>query len=99
MTWRKRTKQEIDKSLMSRDYTGGYEFWPWLLHMRKWYVIGLVLNLIGGWVGGIYSMSPENENPLWLCYGIIGFFGVFAPVLIGYLLRRDYKEGKLGISR
>jgi hypothetical protein len=99
MNWKKRTQEEIDYSVDKlKDYTGGYEFFPWLWHMRKMYLVGLLGNLILGWYGGISSMDPNNENPQWMGYCIIGFFGVFAPILIGYMLRRDYKMSKKGQS-
>lgn len=97
--WSKKTKEELELSDANKDYTGGYEFFPWLWYMRKWYVVGFIGNLLGGWVGGIASFNPSNENPIALSLAIIGIFGIFAPILIGYLLRRDYKEGKMGITR
>ena len=97
--WSKRTEQEIEESVKNKDYTGGYKFWPWLLWMRKMYVLGFLLNLTFGWIGGLTSFNPENENPAWIGYAVIGFFGIFAPTLIGFLLRRDYKEGQKGITR
>jgi len=99
MNWKKRTQAEVDAAVAARDYTGGYEWWPWLWYMRKGYLLGFFGNLILGWAGGISSFAEHNENPDWISYGVIGFFGIFAPVLIGFLLRRDYKEGKKGISR
>lgn len=99
MNWKKRTPAEVDAAVAKKDYTGGYEFWPWLFWMRKMYVLGFLGNLLLGWIGGISSFEPSNDNPEWLGYAVIGFFGVFAPTLIGYMLRRDYKEGKKGITR
>lgn len=101
--WTKKTQEEIDKAVKNRDYTGGYEFWPWLWYMRKGYILGFLGNL----VGGIISFTIFFKE--YLQYGFSGdtwvglaagcFFGVFAPFLIGFLLRRDYKDGKQGFSR
>lgn len=99
MNWKKKTPAEIADADKRKDYTNGYEFFPWLWHMRKMYLLGFFGNLILGWSGGIASMTPEADNELWISYAIIGFFGVFAPTLIGLLLRRDFKESKKGISR
>lgn len=97
--WSKRTKEQIKTSVNQRDFTGGYKFWPWLWYMRKGYLLGFFGNLLIGWFGGLAALNPENDNPTWLGIGVIGFFGVFAPTLIGFLLRRDYKEGQKGITR
>lgn len=97
MNWKKKTEAEIDSAVAKKDYTGGYEWGPWLWHLRKMYVVGLLGNLFLGWFGGICTMDPSNDNPIWMGYAVIGFFGIFAPTLIGFLLRRDYKEGKKGI--
>lgn len=98
--WSKRTEEEIEASVRKKDYTGGYKFWPWLLWMRKMYVLGFLLNLVLGWAGGLSGIIKGNSNgPAWINYAVIVFFGIFAPTLIGFLLRRDYKEGQKGISR
>lgn len=96
--WRKRSAQEIKESVKANDYTGGYKFWPWLWYMRKMYVLGFLLNLTLGWEGGISSFDPAAENDAWIGYTVIGFFGVFAPTLIGYMLRKDYNNLKVGKS-
>lgn len=97
--WTKKTEEELEIAKANNDYTDGYEFFPWLWYMRKGYLIGFFGCPIMGWVGGISSFKPSNSNPMWLSLAIIGVFGIFAPILIGYLLRRDYKEGKKGITR
>lgn len=95
--WTKKTDAEIAEADKKRDYTCGYEFGPWLLYMRKMYVLGFLGNLLAGWIGGI-NVIMGNDNPLWMGFAIIGFFGVFAPILIASLLRRDYKMSKIGQS-
>jgi hypothetical protein len=97
MNWKKRTKSEIDLAVSKKDYTGGYEWWPWLWYMRKGHMLGFFGNLLLGWIGGVSAAIDEPSD--WIAYAVIGFFGIFAPVTIGYLLRRDYRESKKGISR
>jgi len=98
MNWKKRTKEQIDYSTdRLNDYTGGYEWWPWLWYMRKGYLLGFFGNLALGWAGGISAMMDDPSD--WISYAVIAFFGIFAPTLIAFLLRRDYKEGQKGISR
>lgn len=92
MNWKKRSEFEIELSVSQKDYTGGYEFYPWLWHMRKMYLLGFFGNMSIG-IGSLVSSWPD---PIGIGLGI--FFGVFAPCLIGFLLRRDYKRLKVGQS-
>lgn len=95
MNFKKRTQAEVDYAVdVQKDFTGGYEFWPWLIYMRKGYLLGFALNAgigIGSFITGDYSD--------WITWAVFGFFGLFAPGLIGYMLRREYKDLKKGISR
>jgi len=95
MNFRKRTNAEIDESVRQGDYTGGYEWWPWLLYMRKMYVVGFLGNLAGGIAG--FTIFLQESDYVGLGVGI--FFGLFAAPLIGFLIRRDFNESKKGISR
>lgn len=94
MNFKKRTKEEIDYAVdVQKDYTGGYEFWPWLIYMRWSYLIGLFLNAAIGL--GSFITGDKSD---WITWAVGGFFGVFAPALISYKLRQDYKNLKKGIS-
>ncbi len=95
MNWKKRTEAEIDESVAKKDYTGGYEWWPWLWYMRKMYVLGFLVNLSFG-IAGFTIFTQDSE---WTSFGIGCFFGLFTSPLIGFLIRRDFKESKKGISR
>jgi hypothetical protein len=98
MNWKKRTQAEVDYSADKlKDFTGGYEWWPWLWYMRKGYLLGFFGNLALGWAGGLSAASDDPRD--WISYAVIGFFGIFAPSIIGFMLRRDYKEGKQGKTR
>lgn len=95
MNFKKRTKAEIDYAVdVQKDYTGGYEFWPWLIYMRKGYLLGFFLNAALG-IGCFVSGDKSD----WVTWAAGGFFGLFAPGLIGYKLRQEYKDLKKGISR
>jgi len=95
MNFRKRTKEEVDYAVdVQKDYTGGYEFWPWLIHMRKGYLLGFFLNA----AIGIGSFVTGDKGD-WITWTVGGFFGVFVPGLIGYKLRQEHGELKKGISR
>ena len=97
MKWKKRTQEEINYSTDKlKDYTGGYEFFPWLWFMRKLYLLGFFGNMALGWCGGMSGILNDPKD--WVGYAIIGFFGVLAPALIGYMLRRDYKMLQKGQS-
>jgi hypothetical protein len=95
MNFRKRTKEEVDYAVdVKKDFTGGYEFMPWLLWMRPMYVVGMFGNLafgIAGWKIGIVEQDPIG-------FAVGGFFTA-ASILIFFLLRRDFKEGKQGKTR
>lgn len=95
--WSKRTEQEVQESVTNKDYTGGYKFWPWLLWMRKAPTIALLMNLIFGWSGGLSVLRSDPSD--WTGYGVIIFFGIFVPILVAFLIRRDYKESQKGITR
>jgi hypothetical protein len=95
MNFKKRTKEEIDYAVdVQKDYTGGYEFWPWLIYMRLSYLIGLFLNAAIGL--GSFITGDKSD---WITWAAGGFFGVFAPALISYKLLQDYKKLKKGIGR
>jgi len=100
MNFKKRTKEEIDEAVKNGDYTGGYSWWPWLWYMRKMYVVGFLGNLAGGIAGFVTYFQDGgfvSGDPVGLGVGI--FFGVLAAPLIGFLIRRDFKESKKGITR
>jgi hypothetical protein len=76
-----------------QDYTDGLKFIPWLLKYRKGHLLGLFGNLILG-QALLISSYPDIEG---VCFG--SFFGILVPILIGYLLKRDYNDLKQGFSR
>jgi len=94
MNWRKRTEKEIEESIKKKDYTGGYEFLPWLWYMRRMYVVGFFGNLAAG-IYGFVSFFQEGD---WVSLGVGIFFGLFAAPLIAYMLIKDYNESKKGNS-
>lgn len=94
MNWKKRTPMQVDESVNKRDYTGGYEFGPWLIHMRKMYLVGLLGNL----AGGLACLSIYMQEGEFVTLGCSIFFGLFAPTLIATLLRKEYKRLKKGQS-
>jgi len=95
MDWRKRSSKQIDNSVSDGDLTGGYEFFPWLWYMRKFYVLAFFLNIFMGYQAtkGYF----EYEETIALIAGL--FFGLAVPSIIAYLLVREHKEKKKGISR
>jgi hypothetical protein len=96
MNWTKRTKQQIDQAVDNKDYTGGYEFFPWIWHMRKFLVVAFFLNIFLGFK--CFQAYPEYgyETPT-LIAAI--FFGIGVPAIIAGLLIREFREKKKGISR
>lgn len=90
--WKKRSTEEINKSVENGDFTGGYKFFPWLFRMQIGYFIGIMMNLIVG-VAGIVTTYP---NMIGLIAGSF-FAGVAAP-LFSFLTYKTYKKRKVGIS-
>jgi hypothetical protein len=94
--FKKRTKQEIDDSVDKKDLTGGYTFFPWLLYMRTFYIVAIILNFFFG-------------CKLWDAYKEYGYetvtfisaivFTFCIPSFIVFLLFREYKRKKKGISQ
>lgn len=93
--FKKRTYLEVQKATQEGDYTGGYEFFPWLIHMRKFMVFAFFLNIFFGYkaLEGYYE---NGEEIITLITAI--FFGIGVPSLISVLLFKEYKEKKQGIS-
>jgi len=95
MNWKKRTQAEIDYSADKlKDNTGGYEFLPWLIWMRKMYIVGFLGNVAFSVAG--YKFFFEETD--WVGLGV-GIFFTLSSILIGYKIRQDYTDGKKGISR
>jgi hypothetical protein len=92
--WRKRTEEEIEASFKIKDYTGGYEFGPWLLWMRKWYVIILLGNMFFAYKG--WEIFSKESDKIGIAVGI---FFTISSLLISYKIRQDYTNGKKGVSR
>lgn len=92
---KKRTRLEIDLSTRSGDYTGGYDFIPWLLHMRRVPTFAMFFNMFLGVLA--LKAYPENGHEIvTLIVGLIWSIGI--PALIFFLLRKEFKEKKKGIS-
>jgi hypothetical protein len=95
MNWKKRTASEIDEAVTNGDYTGGYDFLPWVWYMRKFLLFTFFLNMFMGYKA--YEGYLEVNETIGLVAAI--FFGIGVPGLIGGLLFREHREKKKGISR
>ena len=85
MNFKKRSASEIEESEKNRDYTGGYEYLPWLLYMR----ISQVIPMLVMFLGGSYYATQEGT------FGL-GVSGIFVSLLIKFMLRRDYTSLQKG---
>lgn len=93
--FKKRTYIEVQEATRNGDYTGGYNFFPWLIHMRKFMVFAFFLNIFFGYK----ALEGYFDNGLEIVTLLVSlFFGVAVPSLIAVLLLREYKEKKQGIS-
>lgn len=96
MDWRKKTDVEIDHAVAQGDSTGGYDFLPWVWHMRKFMFFAFLLNIFMGYKAyeGYLEYGKETVT---LVASI--FFGIVVPVVIGGMLFREHREKKKGISK
>ena len=95
MTWKKRSPKEIDAAVSNGDYTGGYRFLPWILHMRRWTLFALAFDLFAG----ISLLSGQWREPDFESIACGLLFGVAIPIGLCLLLVREYREKKQGIAR
>jgi len=94
MNWKKRTDEEVEASVDARDYTGGYEFWPWLLYMR----IGYVVPILGMFVLGTCLIVDYESAQSYATSIGFGLFFQAGAIMFSSLLRKDYKKLKVGDS-
>lgn len=85
MSLKKRTNEEVDLSVLNKDFTGGYNFIAWLIWLRSWFFIvftGAIAFLIGFLICGLYLMAS-----------------IAAGLALGYvlLLKWEYNKLKKGI--
>ena len=95
MNLKKRTQAEIDQANSKKDYTGGYDFLPWLIHMR---LRGYVIPSFGLLAGGIYCFFSLEDSYDVTFQKWAGVGCIIASALIQILLRREYLKLKLGIT-
>lgn len=88
MNFKIRSKEEIELSVKNGDFTGGYEFLPWLLRMRPFFSIFVIIIIA---LMLIYAII-EKEYLI----GLIPF-GLFIIILA--LMKREYNLDKKGIAR
>lgn len=95
MDFKKRSSKQINTSVSDGDFTGGYEFLPWVWYMRKGLFFSILLNVFIGYQCLKYYL--EHKELAGLLSG--GFFVLIIPTIISYLLFREHKEKKRGILR
>lgn len=89
MNLKKRTKTEVDDSILSGDYTGGYEMLPWFIYKRQLPSIGIIGSLVGGIASTVVAEGYDR---------LIGVFFILASMLIYKIFSNDYKKLKKGQS-
>jgi ABC-type multidrug transport system fused ATPase/permease subunit len=86
---KRRTDEQIRHSVeVDKDFTGGYDFLPWLIFMRTYFTLFVVLFTITVLTYIIYSSS-------WvvLCF-ILPLFAT-----ISFLVKNEFNKDKKGIAR
>lgn len=94
MNWKKRSNEEIEKSIKSGDLTGGYDFLPWVVYMRLYFVIAIILNIF---IGYKLLQNINDSSLVSIIFGI--FLGIGVPFLIMVLLTKEFKRKKKGLSQ
>jgi hypothetical protein len=95
MNLRKRTQKEIDHdTLVYKDFTGGYEYLPWLIYIRLVYI----LSSIGIFIFGIscFILTDSSEDVLFQI--LTGISAIIVSIVINLLLVRSYHLLKRGIQ-
>jgi len=92
--FKKRTKEQIEASEANKDFTDGYEFFPWLIHMRLWHFIPTVGLLAFG--VGMFIFTEDSYDTTFQFWAAV--VACAAHVFLMYMLRRDYKLLQKGIS-
>ena len=95
MNWTKRTKEQIDDAVDAGDYTGGYEFLPWMLYMRTRLVAVILFNFVVEWFCWQDYLSGGAIDLLVCAI----FFGWVVPGVIVGLSLNEFKKKKKGISQ
>lgn len=93
MNFKRKTDAEENAICLKGDYTCGYNFVEWLVFLRRWHLIGTLANMAVG-LGMLFSNSENDPTMKWLGIG----FSFVVPAILWFMLVRDYKNGKKGIS-
>jgi len=94
MNWKKRSNEEIEKSVQSGDLTGGYDFLPWVVYMRLYFVIAILADIF---IGYKLLQNIRESSLVSIIFGI--FLGIGVPFLIMALLTKEFKRKKKGLSQ
>ncbi len=92
---KRKTSQEIDKASLSGDLTGGYNFVSWLIYLRPLYLLASILGLCVGIA--IFNVYLDLKEVVSLIASL--YFGVAMPVIIIYLLKKEFSRKKQGKSQ
>lgn len=94
MSWKKKSDEEVDAAVTAGDYTGGYDFWPWLLYMR----ISYILPILGLFAMGSYLIVNNQDGYSPAASMGLGIFFSLGGVLFCYKLIKEYGQLKKGQS-
>lgn len=95
MNLKKRTVEELRDAVTRKDYTGGYDFIPWLIWIENIKAITIIGLFIAS-LGCFFSLGASYNVVVQLCVGIGAFA---ASIFLGYLTVKQYKDLKNGISK
>lgn len=94
MNFKKRTKEQLDKAVKQGDFTGGYQFLPWLIWVETIKLLASILLPIAGTC--LFVFQKESYD---LRFQIIaGFCLIIAGIFVFLATKRQYKQQKNGQS-
>lgn len=90
-----KSKFEIDEAASNGDFTGGYNFLPWVWYMRRFFIAAIIIDLLIG----CKLVQTYNEYQELVTGIAAAFFGLTIPIIIITLLVREFNRKKKGISQ
>lgn len=94
MIFEKRTPQQIQEAVNNKDFTGGYNYWPWLWFVEKVKLAVFIVLPIFGICCLIFTEKSYNI----LVQNCVGFAAIIVGICIFALTKKQYKQQKNGIS-
>lgn len=94
MNLKKRTKEQLDEAVKQGDFTGGYQFLPWLIWVEIIKLLASILLPIAG-IGCFIFQKGTYDLQFQI---ITGFCLIIAGIFVFLWTKRQYNQQKNGKS-